>query len=188
MESKGKTFTQYIIFSCLIGYGLINGVINFLIALVRKSGQMYSVQNAVVDMMVFVPLLTLILACCVYPLTRSAIKKRQCPKPVYRREEHAVIRFIPENNLIATVVIILLACVVCIPLCVGFYAVIMYFTGDLSFWVYTPLKVVVCGVTGGFVGYLAIIHTATKREQVFPECVDAAVGVQACDTKVSAPL
>lgn len=153
MAASTKDYKSYLLNKCIIGYGVINGVINALIFLGINAGNpdaLFNQGKIIEEMALTGALLGLILTWCVVPLTKIDLRKG-----VYRGQagsygfaEKLPVKAIPMS--IAVGVVALIVVVVISGLVTFVLPLPLTRTGMMIF------KGVMCAVTGGISGYCVI--------------------------------
>ena len=161
MAAKTKDYKSYLWNKSIIGYGIINGIINALIFLGINSGNpdgLFAQGKIIEEMALTGVLLGLILTWCVVPLTKMDLKKG-----VYRGEagaygptEKLPVKAIPMSIAVGVVALV----------------VVVVLSGLLTFVLPLPLtrtgmmvfKGCMCAVTGCVSGYCVIGRVTSAWE------------------------
>ncbi len=148
-----KPFKSYLLNKCLIGYGVINGVINGIICYLINMGNptgTFGFSAILMDFALTGILLGVILMECVLPATRSDIRKNSFVLPDYVDgwQKH-----LPRGNIAGAVVIGLATMVVSLAIGAVFSLVLPL---PLNLMQMVVFKAILCAVIGAFAGYLSI--------------------------------
>lgn len=155
-KSQPKTFPAYALNKCLIGYGLINGIINgviFWLLHLAQPDALFDQATLATDMAITSMFLGLILFAVAVPLTKHDLKTKSFLLP---KKFDGLSKILPRNyvgSLLITGI---------------FTSVVMAsFTALIAFALPLPLellpaallKCVLCSLAGALSGYLAIMFT-----------------------------
>ena len=164
-----KAFSAYAANKCIIGYGLINGIINAAIFAgihASQPGATFEIPDIVMDLALTGLLLGIILFACVVPLTRMDLKAGRFAAP----EELPSIEKILPGAYVGTMFLLgLIASIVAVVLGVALTLLIgLALPLPLSFTAMMILKGCICASIGGISGYLTITYVVrdwSKREE-----------------------
>lgn len=151
--SKEKSFNSYLLNKCLIGSGIINGIINAIIfyLLEKNNTEGFAFADILIDLAITAIILGLILTLCLYPLTKMDIKKKVFSTD-HNRE--AMTSKLPNNKYVLGLVLGVIAAVVV----VGLSAIILPLTkiAPLTMMQMVFYKGVACAIAGGVTAYFGI--------------------------------
>ncbi|MCH3968803.1 MAG: hypothetical protein PHR15_07425 [Atopobiaceae bacterium] len=150
-----KPLESYLLNKCLIGYGLINGIINALIFFLLHMGDRtatFSLTAILMDLALTGFLLGLLLYLIVAPMTRSDLRKGS-----FSTEGARQLGFIPAGTFLASLVVGAV-CMVVLLVVGGLLALVL--PQPLSFTGMLVLKGCLCAVAGAIAGYLTINKVA----------------------------
>lgn len=156
-----KDYQSYLKNKCIIGYGIVNGVINALIFLGMHAGEpdiTFAAGKVVEEIALTGALLGLILTWCVVPLTKIDLKKG-----VYQGNPagYGVLAKLPYKSIPMSIVVGIIALVVATPiawLCTFVLPLPLSRTGMMIF------KGCMCAIAGAVSGYVVIGATTAGFE------------------------
>ncbi len=156
-----KDYTSYLKNKCIVGYGIVNGVINALIFLGMHAGDpdiTFAAGKVVEEIALTGALLGLILTWCVVPLTKMDINKG-----VYQGNPagYGWMEKLPKKAIPLSIVVGVIALVVATPiawLCTFVLPLPLSRTGMMVF------KGVMCAIAGCVSGYVVIGATTAGIE------------------------
>lgn len=153
-SARAKPFPAYALNKCLIGYGLINGVINAIVFRLMYLGQesvTFDYGHVIADLAMTSLFIGLILFLCAVPLTKMDVRKGHVQLP----RTDGLASFVPRRYPLALVAVGALTCVVttgvtalvamALPLPLGVVAMMV-------------LKGLLCGFAGGVSGLFAMAY------------------------------
>lgn len=156
-----KDYTSYLKNKCIVGYGIVNGVINALIFLGMHAGDpdiTFAAGKVVEEIALTGALLGLILTWCVVPLTKMDINKG-----VYQGNPagYGCMEKLPKKAIPLSIVVGVIALAVATPiawLCTFVLPLPLSRTGMMIF------KGVMCAIAGCVSGYVVIGATTAGIE------------------------
>lgn len=155
-----KTFQSYLLNKCLIGYGIINGIVNALIFYLMHMSDTaitFGYNDIMIEMATTGFLLGVILMECVLPLTRMDVRKDVFEVPAHIDGWQ---KRIPRSNLMGAIVIGLVAMVATLAVAAIF---LVFLPRPLGFVPMLVFKGFLCAVAGAVAGYLSIYKTIVAQ-------------------------
>ncbi len=154
-----KPFAAYMRHKCLIGYGVINGIINAVIFYLlhnADAGAVFTLADAAHDVAFTGLLLGPLLFACVVPLT-----KMDRGHGAFKADEGDALLCCPMPRSYG--VSMLLIALVCAVAMTGACTLAMQLTGTLGLGAMTLLKGVLCAFGGAVSGYLTLSFCQRHR-------------------------
>lgn len=151
-------FKNYIMTKCLIGYGIINGIINAIIFYFMERSHLDDVfyfQDILIDIAFTTVLLGIILALIVVPMT---IKDARNQKFKVDKQENKIEKIIPDNKVLAYLFIGFVTCIVSVI--VTAVVVGLFNLAPFNVMQMMVFKGIICAIAGATAGYLCIIKVA----------------------------
>ncbi|MEG0823888.1 MAG: hypothetical protein RSG07_05230 [Erysipelotrichaceae bacterium] len=161
---KQVSLKTYLLEKCLIGYGIINGIINagiFYAMEAKHPDAMFAYPDAVIDISITTLLLGMILMYCALPLTLKDMNagKFEVPKNAVNK----IVAKLPKKKFLAALVIGLMTMAVA----GGISALIaMVLPLPLTVKQMGIFKGVACSIGGGIAGYLTINKAISDKQEV----------------------
>lgn len=153
-----NNFNSYILSKCIIGYGLINGIINAIIFYFMERNHMedvFTFNDILIDIAFTTILLGIILALIVVPMT---IKDAKNQKFNVDQSENKIEKLIPDNKVFAYLIIGIVTCIVSViitAIVVGLFNLAPFNVMQMMVF-----KGIICAIAGATAGYLCIIKVA----------------------------
>ncbi|MEI3307543.1 MAG: hypothetical protein V8R48_01565 [Eggerthella lenta] len=154
-----KTFSAYVSNKCIIGYGLINGIVNAAVFAAMHAAQpdvVFGLPDIAVDLALTGLILGVILFACVVPLTRHDLNAGRfaCPEAF-----PGAVRLLPRSYAGAMLALGLVAAVAAVALGAALALVVsIVLPLPLPFLPMMALKGCVCACIGALSGYLTISY------------------------------
>lgn len=151
--AAAKDYQSYLKNKCIVGYGIVNGIVNALIFMGMHAGDAditFAAGKVVEEIALTGALLGLILTWCVVPLTKMDFNKGVYPG---NSEGYGWLAKLPKKSIPLSIVVGIIALVVATPLawlCTFVLPLPLSRTGMMIF------KGVMCAVAGCVSGYVVI--------------------------------
>lgn len=148
------TFPAYARSKCLIGYGLINGIINALVFRLMYLGQesvTFDYAHVTADLAMTSVFIGIILFLCAVPLTKMDMRKGHFQLPA----TDGLATFMPRRYPLAVIVAGVIACVVTTGVVAIIAMVLPLPLGVIPMMVF---KGIMCAFAGGVAGLFAIAY------------------------------
>ncbi|MEG1311672.1 MAG: hypothetical protein RR942_15965 [Romboutsia sp.] len=153
---KQLTLKSYMLEKCLIGYGIINGIINALIFYAMEKGHpdmMFETFDILADIGATTFILGIILMYCVVPLTKMDMNKKFT---VPQNVNNKIASMLPDKKILMALSIGLITMVITVAICA---VISMILPLPLNVKQMGIFKGLACSVAGGIAGYLTISKT-----------------------------
>ena len=158
--TKLNNFNQYVLKKCLIGDGMINGIINAIIFYFLEKGHIgtktFAVGDIVKDLAFTSLILGWILASIVLPLTLKDVKKGKISA---QEGTNKIANIMPNKKGLAYIVVGLLTMVVTVSIT---WLVATIIPTPLTVMQMMVFKGVMCAIAGASSAYMTIITTVYK--------------------------
>lgn len=149
-----STFRIYALNKCLIGYGLINGIINALVFRLMYLGQesvTFDYAHVTADLAMTSVFIGIILFLCAVPLTKMDLRKGRFAPPA----TDGLASFVPRRYPLAVIVVAVIACVTTTGVTALVAMVLPLPLGVIPMMVF---KGFMCAFAGGAAGLFAIAY------------------------------
>lgn len=161
MAAAPKEYKSYLANKCIVGYGIINGIVNALIFFGMNASDpniTFAANKVVEEIVLTGALLGLILTWCVVPLTKVDLRKN-----VYKADANrdGIIAKLPGGAIALSIPVGIVAAVLAGALAWIFTLILpmpLTRTGMMIF------KGCMCAVVGAVSGYLVVTRTTTGFE------------------------
>ena len=158
MAAETKEFKSYLANKCIIGYGIINGIVNAAIFFGMNASNpdvTFAAGKVVEEIVLTGALLGLILTWCVVPLTKMDLRKN-----VYKADadRNGIIAKLPGGAITLSIPVGIIAAVVAGALALVFMPMPLTRTGMMIF------KGCMCAVVGALSGYIVVTRTTAGFE------------------------
>lgn len=158
---QNNNFKSYLLSKCLIGYGLVNGIINAIIFYFMERGHLdkvFEAKDIISDFAFTTFLLGSLLALIVIPMIAKDMEKGKFKAD---NRVHKIEQFLPDHILLISLVVGLIACFISVALS----AVIVYLfnASPLNVTQMMIFKGVICSIAGAISGYLCIIKVVYRK-------------------------
>lgn len=154
-----KTFSSYAANKCIIGYGLINGIVNAGVFAAMHAGSpevVFGLPDILFDLALTGLILGIILFACVVPLTRNDLKANRFAPP---ETLPSVARLMPRSYVGAMLVLGVIAAVLAVAVGAALALVVgLVLPLPLPLIPMMALKGCVCAVIGACSGFLTISY------------------------------
>lgn len=153
-----NNFKKYLLSKCLIGYGLINGIVNAIIFYFMERGHLDKIfdgRDIITDFAFTTFSLGLILALIVIPMTAKDMEKGEFKA---ENRTHKIEKYLPNHILLTSLVVGLIACVISVIL--SSLIVFVFKASPLNVIQMMIFKGIICSIAGAISGYLCIIKVA----------------------------
>lgn len=153
-----NNFKKYLLSKCLIGYGLINGIVNAIIFYFMERGHLDKIfdgRDIITDFAFTTFSLGLILALIVIPMTAKDMEKGEFKA---ENRTHKIEKYLPNHILLTSLVVGLIACVISVIL--SALIVFVFKASPLNVIQMMIFKGIICSIAGAISGYLCIIKVA----------------------------
>ena len=153
-----NNFKKYLLSNCLIGYGLINGIVNAIIFYFMERGHLDKIfdgRDIITDFAFTTFSLGLILALIVIPMTAKDMEKGEFKA---ENRTHKIEKYLPNHILLTSLVVGLIACVISVIL--SALIVFVFKASPLNVIQMMIFKGIICSIAGAISGYLCIIKVA----------------------------
>lgn len=161
MAAETKEFKSYLANKCIIGYGIINGIVNAAIFFGMNASNpdvTFAAGKVVEEIVLTGALLGLILTWCVVPLTKMDLRKN-----VYKADadRNGIIAKLPGGAITLSIPVGIIAAVVAGALALVFT---MFLPMPLTRTGMMVFKGCMCAVVGALSGYIVVIRTTAGFE------------------------
>lgn len=156
-----NNFKKYLLSKCLIGYGLINGIVNAIIFYFMERGHLDKIfdgRDIITDFAFTTFSLGLILALIVIPMTAKDMEKGEFKA---ENRTHKIEKYLPNHILLTSLVVGLIACVISVIL--SALIVFVFKASPLNVIQMMIFKGIICSIAGAISGYLCIIKVAYRK-------------------------
>ena len=153
-----NNFKKYLLSKCLIGYGLINGIVNAIIFYFMERGHLDKIfdgRDIITDFAFTTFSLGLILALIVIPMTAKDMEKGEFKA---ENRTHTIEKYLPNHILLTSLVVGLIACVISVIL--SALIVFVFKASPLNVIQMMIFKGIICSIAGLISVYLCIIKVA----------------------------
>lgn len=156
--TKAKKFNNYLLEKCLIGNGIINGILNAIIFYTLEKGtpdKIFHTQDVVMDFAFTGFLLGFLLPLIVFPLTQKDITSGKFTLP---EGTNKIANLLPNKKILSALVIGVIAMVLMVS--IAFVCVSLLGLTPLTVKAMGIFKGIMCAIAGATAGYLTITKTA----------------------------
>lgn len=153
--TKVHNFNTYLLEKCLIGNGIINGILNAIIFYAMEKGHpdaIFMTTDIVIDLAITSLILGAILSLIVLPMT---VKDVNAGKVARQEKANKIAGFLPKNKFASALVIGIITMV--ITAVISWVAVMVFSLSPLTVKTMGIFKGVMCAVAGMVAGYLTIM-------------------------------
>lgn len=158
-QKAQKTFSAYAANKCVIGYGLVNGIVNAAVFAAMHAAQpevTFGLPDIMTDLTLTGAILGIILFACVVPLTRHDLNAERFARP---EETPSVARLLPRSYVGAMLVLGLVAAVAAVAVGLALALIVGFVLPlPLPFVPMMVLKGCVCACIGALSGFLTISY------------------------------
>lgn len=158
-QKAQKTFSAYAANKCVIGYGLVNGIVNAAVFAAMHAAQpevTFGMVDIVTEMALTGAILGIILFACVVPLTRHDLNAARFDRP---EALPSFVRLLPRSYVGAMLVLGLVAAVAAVAVGLALALVVgIALPLPLPFAPMMVLKGCVCACIGALSGFLTISY------------------------------
>lgn len=161
MSNNENNFKSYLLSKCIIGYGIINGLINAIVFYLMEKNHpdvMFNGGDIVKDLVFTTFLLGFLLALIVTPLTVKDLEKGKFNS---QKDIHKLEKYLPDHLFVFSLVIGLITAILTVIL--SSIIVFLLNIGPLTMFQMMLFKGIICAVCGAIAGYLCIIKVAYKK-------------------------
>ncbi|MGN1031850.1 MAG: hypothetical protein ACI4PU_00170 [Intestinibacter sp.] len=158
---QNNNFKSYLLSKCLIGYGLVNGIINAIIFYFMERGhlgKLFEARDIITDFAFTTFSLGAILALIVIPLIAKDMEKGKFKAD---NRTHKIEKYLPEHILLIALVVGLIACFISVAL--SAIVVYLFKASPLNITQMMIFKGIICSIAGAISGYLCIIKVAYRK-------------------------
>ena len=141
-----NNFKKYLLSKCLIGYGLINGIVNAIIFYFMERGHLDKIfdgRDIITDFAFTTFSLGLILALIVIPMTAKDMEKGEFKA---ENRTHKIEKYLPNHILLTSLVVGLIACVISVIL--SALIVFVFKASPLNVIQMMIFKGIICSIAG----------------------------------------
>ena len=157
MATETKEFKSYLANKCIIGYGIINGIVNAAIFFGMNASNpdvTFAAGKVVEEIVLTGALLGLILTWCVVPLTKMDLRKTDA-------DRNGIIAKLPGGAITLSIPVGIIAAVVAGALALVFT---MFLPMPLTRTGMMIFKGCMCAVVGALSGYIVVTRTTAGFE------------------------
>ncbi len=161
MSNNQNKLKSYLLSKCIIGYGIVNGIINATIFYFMEKSHpdtMFGSKDIISDLVLATFLLGFLLALIVVPLTRTDLKNGKFEK---QDGIHKLEKFLPNNLFVFSLLLGLLTCAITVLLAT--IIVYLFNIAPLTVTQMMIFKGIICAIGGAIAGYLCIIKVAYNK-------------------------
>lgn len=159
VQKAQKTFSAYAANKCVIGYGLINGIVNagvFAAMHAANTEVTFGLPDILTEMALTGAILGIILFACVVPLTRHDLNAERFARP---ESLPSIVRLMPRSYAGSMLVLGLVAAVAAVAVGLALALIVgIVLPLPLPFVPMMVLKGCVCACVGALSGYLTISY------------------------------
>lgn len=155
---------KYIVKKSIINFWIVNAVINGVIFIIQTTDKtrLFTPEEIASDYVVSIFILGMLCSLTGFPMIKKDIRKGVAPKIDYNKEDHIIIKYFPNNILLKSVILTIMAMILIIPFFVGIPA--MFGMLELNYMQALILKIIATGFAGVLVGYFVMILTLTEHK------------------------
>lgn len=155
-EVKTLSYDKYVKSKCIIGYGIVNGLINALIFFfINRGTPAFNQQAILMDIAITSVAIGLILTWIVIPLTKSDLKKGAFEKS----ENLGLGAKLPANWLLLSLIV----AVICLVVGIVLAFIVTLIIPMVPFVAEMIIKAVICAIVGYVAGYFVIGSVAAHN-------------------------
>lgn len=155
--SKTNNFNKYLLEKCVIGNGIINGIINAIIFYMLEKGhpdKIFHAQDIVTDLAATSLILGILLALIVFPLTQKDVTSG---KLTMQEGTNKIASLLPNKKFLTVLSIGLVTMV--LTTIITFAVVNLFSLSPLTVKTMGIFKGVMCTIAGIIAGYMTIVKT-----------------------------
>lgn len=157
--TKVHNFNKYLLEKCLIGNGIINGIINALVFYAMHKSDpdaIFMTGDIVTDLAATSLILGFLLALIVFPLTAKDLSTGK----ITRQEgANKIVGFLPKNKYASALVIGIITMVIIVP--ITWVAVTILGLSPLTVKTMGIFKGIMCAIAGMIAGYMTIMKAVS---------------------------
>lgn len=157
--TKVHNFNKYLLEKCLIGNGIINGIINAIVFYAMHKSQpnaTFMTADIVTDLAATSLILGIILSLIVLPLTAKDVNSGKITR---QDGANKIVGFLPNNKFLLTLVIGIVTMVIITVL--TWFVVMIFNLSPLTVKTMGIFKGVMCTIAGMIAGYLTIMKAVS---------------------------
>lgn len=159
---KANSLNSYLLEKCVIGNGIINGIINAVIFYFMEKGhpdEIFNTSDIVIDLAITSFILGIILVLIVLPLTKKDVESG---KLSLVHEENKIANFVPDNTKKAAFVVGLVDMVIITV--ISFLSVVLFKLAPLTVTGMMIFKGIMCAIAGMIAGYMCIAKVVYQKD------------------------
>lgn len=157
--TKVHNFNKYLLEKCLIGNGIINGIINAIVFYALEKGhpdKIFMTTDIVTDLAITSLILGVILSLIVFPLT---VKDVNAGKVVKQEGVNKIVGFLPKHKFASALVV---GIITMVAITIVTWAVVMVLgLSPLTVKTMGIFKGIMCSIAGMVAGYLTIMKAVS---------------------------
>lgn len=161
--TKVQNFKKYLLEKCLIGNGIINGIINALIFYAMHKSEpntTFATTDIVIDLSETSLILGFLLALIVFPLTAKDLNSGKINK---QESTNKIVGFLPKNKYASALVIGIITMFIIAP--ITWALVVILNLSPRTVKSMTIFKGIMCAIAGMIAGFITILKAVCIDEK-----------------------